>query len=67
MREGLVRQSSGCKVGWEFYDTLENARARIASAEAEAVEQAKRGYDFGYCVPGELMQMHDGTWRITVP
>lgn len=62
-----IRTVSGCRVGWEFYATQEEADQRVADAEALAAAKAAEGHDFGYCLPGEVTPMGDGTWRVTVP
>lgn len=58
---------SGCKVGWDFYATREDAEAAVADAEATAARMAADGYDFGYCIPGAITEVADGTFRVTVP
>jgi hypothetical protein len=68
----LVKQSSGCKVGWETYDNLPEAEAASVRARAEAHSKAGRGYDFGYCVPGEIRHVadhseHGECWIVTTP
>ena len=47
----------GCKVAWEYYDSEAAAQARVPSAVSEARDRAARGYDFGYCVPGEIQHI----------
>ena len=64
---GPIRTRSGCKVGWEWYATREDAEARVADAEALAAAKAEEGHDFGWCIPGEIEKMGDGTWRVTIP
>lgn len=54
VRLALLGSSSGCKVGWHYWSTLEEARADSEKQRAEARRQAARGYDFGYCMPGEI-------------
>ena len=52
----IIRQDSGCKVGWVTYDNEDEARAAGVKARSEAIEMASRGYDFGYQSPGEVVQ-----------
>lgn len=63
----LISQYSGCKVGWEVYDDEAEARAAAERAKAEADRKAALGYDFGYCIPGEVVRTRDGNWRVTTP
>ena len=58
---------SGCKVGWYFYSTRADAEAAVAAAVERAVRMVADGYDFGYSVPGEITEVADGTWRVTIP
>lgn len=52
----IIRQDSGCKVGWVTYDDKAEAEAAAVKAREEAVAMAARGYDFGYQSPGEVRQ-----------
>lgn len=45
---------SGCKVGWEIYDNEAEAQARVPEVVKDAQRKYEQGYDFGYCVPGEV-------------
>ena len=61
-----VRIESGCRVGWYYYSTREDAEtvstwAREAGARAEAM-----GYDHGFCTVGEIKEI-DGLFCVTVP
>lgn len=62
-----VRSESGCRVGWDFYADLRDAEAAAERAQAEAWRMRQDGYDFGLSLPGELVAMSDGTFRVTVP
>jgi hypothetical protein len=66
--DGYVRQASGNKVGWLYYETKEQAEAAIpviAKARDRALE---RGYDFGYLWPTDIHQEADsGHWAIVIP
>lgn len=53
----LIKTDSGCKVGWEHYDSEEEARARGAEIRKPGGERDRAvaaGYDFGYQSPGEV-------------
>lgn len=74
---------SGCKVGWEIWDNEAEAQEASKRAFALAISKASRGYDFGYCQPGEVRHFDtytsrhvndDGTrdeygevWIVTIP
>jgi hypothetical protein len=62
-----VSTRSGCKVGWYTYDNLADATKCADIAAARATEMRCYGYDFGYCVPGEITTRADGTYCVTVP
>lgn len=57
----LIKSDSGCKVGWETYDNEDEARERAKTARTQAREMATRGYDFGFQVPGEVVQRRQYT------
>jgi hypothetical protein len=59
----IIRQESGCKVGWVTYDNEAEAREAGVKARAEAIEMASRGYDFGYQSPGEVRQGRTSQYR----
>lgn len=73
MGMALISTDSGCRVGWETYDDKTEAEARAVTARASAREMAGRGYDFGFQVPGEIVQRRDldqqpvDEWVVTVP
>ena len=50
----LITQSSGCKVGWNYWSTREEAEADSVKQCSEAVRKANLGYDFGYQSPGQI-------------
>ena len=62
-----IRQEGGCKVGWLWYATRDEAEQASKVAVDEANHKAWLGYDFGYCVPGEIRETKDGLWRVTKP
>lgn len=63
----LIKEESGCKVGWKWYSTESEAKAAAKKASAEADKLAAQGYDFGYQVPGSMRKNDDGTFVVTVP
>lgn len=71
-KKGLISQDSGCKVGWLYYDTEQQARRASEIAYLEASQKARDGYDFGYQIPGECREVEFGAdrisaWRVTIP
>lgn len=64
----LIRPESGCKVGWETYDNLDEAKARAEWAVIEGRARWAQGYDFGYQSPGEIRPNADETeFTVTIP
>lgn len=64
----LIKTDSGNRVGWEHYDNEQEARDRAARARAEAADMERRGYDFGYSVPGEVQKVEGADeWIVTTP
>ena len=68
----LINLSSGCKVGWETYDNEAEALVASERARVDARRKAGLGYDFGYCVPGEVRHIenhadHGECWIVTIP
>lgn len=61
----LIKEESGCKVGWATYDNLEEAEARARKEEKIAERMLTQGYDFGYCVPGHIDQSKPGVFVVT--
>ena len=61
--EPLSRRQ-GCKVGWLVYATREEAEVASKAAIYNAKIDASMGYDFGYCCPGSITQLKDGTWEV---
>lgn len=45
---------SGCKVGWYYYKTKEEAEAASVIAAHNREIALRAGYDFGYCWPGSI-------------
>lgn len=58
---------SGCKVGWRYYSDLDEARACAEAAKWNGKIAEMNGYDFGYCVPGEIEYTRDGDYRVCIP
>jgi len=50
---------SGMKVSWNYYKDREAAEACAAAAKHNAQIQLARGYDFGYCGPGSIVQIDE--------
>jgi hypothetical protein len=66
----LIKQESGCKVGWYTYDNEAEAKAASAQAARDAARMARQGYDFGYQVVGGIQKVAvDGklAYRVTIP
>lgn len=66
MPSGEVRQRSGCKVGWYYYADEATAQRAAKIARHNAAIDAGQGYDFGYCSPGSVRKMQDGTYEVCV-
>tara|TARA_R100001163_G_C4974548_1_gene133147 strand:- start:272 stop:499 length:228 start_codon:yes stop_codon:yes gene_type:complete len=62
-----IRFEVGCKVSWYTYATEEEAKVVSAIADLEAIKQARQGFDFGYCCPGDIRKEDDGAWTVTIP
>lgn len=68
-------RETGCKVSWRYYDKREDADAASEAAKHDAEIQAMRGYDFGYCCPGDIRWVAPGTkfggengrWEVCLP
>jgi hypothetical protein len=61
----------GCKVSWHYYATEEEAKRAAEIAKHNAIIDAGRGYDFGYCMPGEIRPprpdvIHPDLWEVCV-
>jgi hypothetical protein len=68
----LIEQRAGCKVAWATYDNEAEALAASEQAKKDAVRRAELGFDFGYCVPGEINHRpdhpeHGEVWVVTLP
>ena len=63
---GHLREEHGNKVGWLVYTTEELASECSTAALINAVILSQRGYDFGYCVPGDIRKVDDG-YCVTIP
>lgn len=62
-----VSQRTGCKVSWQSYSTMDEAKIAARHAEIDAEYAAEQGYDFGYCTPGNITPKDDGTFEVTFP
>jgi hypothetical protein len=68
-------RETGSKVSWRYYDKREDADAASEAAKHDAEIQAMRGYDFGYCCPGDIRWVEAGTrlggangrWEVCLP
>jgi hypothetical protein len=58
----------GCKVGWNYYQTREDADACSRWAKTEAKIKTELGYDFGWCCPGHVRWSEARQlWRVCIP
>ena len=62
-----LSQRSGCKVGWLIYASKTEAEAAAKFAVVEASRREAEGYDFGYCAPGSITELKDGTFEVCIP
>lgn len=63
-----VKQESGCKVSWLFYDNKADAQAASKAARHNGEIDAGYGYDFGYCSPGGIDENWEpGLYRVCIP
>ena len=65
-----IKERYGCKVGWRWYATEDEAKTAGKAARFNAQVLAHQGYDFGYQCPGSV---HPATldgkevFRVCVP
>jgi hypothetical protein len=57
----------GCKVSWLTYDKREDAEEASRIAISERDHLWGLGYDFGWCLPGEIVETSGGKFVVTVP
>ena len=66
-----VAKRSGCKVGWLYYRTQDEANKASRLAEKQGIDKARRGYDFGFQMPGNVRYVESGEfaklWEVTIP
>lgn len=62
-----VRERQGCKVGWYTYDNQADADTAAKIAKKQAQRMLRQGFDFGYCMPGEIRRTEDGMFEVTTP
>lgn len=62
-----LSERSGSKVGWKMYATKKEADVAAAVARKHAIEREAHGYDFGFCSPGSITKLDDGTYGVCVP
>ena len=55
-----ARTIVGSKVSWKIYNTMAEAEAAAAIARHNAAIDESFGLDFGFLVPGEISQTHEG-------
>lgn len=64
--EGHIMEQHGNKVAWLTYATKELAEQCAIAAKFNAVIISQRGFDFGYCFPGDIKE-YEGTYSVTIP
>jgi hypothetical protein len=57
---------NGNKVSWRIYATEEEALADSVTARKEGEYWRQFGYEYGYCCPGSVRELPDGTWELCV-
>ena len=57
----------GCKVSWRTYKTRVEAELCALAAKHNARRDEALGYDFGFCIPGEIKETKDGLFEVTTP
>jgi alpha/beta superfamily hydrolase len=62
-----IWERSGCKVGWLGFATRADAEAYVEGVRERAADMAAQGYDFGYCVPGQIQENAKGEFVLTIP
>lgn len=62
-----VDMQCGCKVSWLYYETLEEAQKASEAAKHNARLDAARGYDFGFCCPGEIDEISENKFKVCIP
>lgn len=62
-----LRSRSGCKVAWNYYATFKEAQECSDAAFHNAEIRWHQGYDFGYCSPGSIKLIQDGTYEVCIP
>ena len=55
----FLGQQSGCKVGWAFYSTEDEAKVRADRESVARERKFEQGYDFGYLWPGSYKKVND--------
>jgi hypothetical protein len=63
----ILWERSGCKVGWIAFATREDAESYVEGVRQRAAEMAADGYDFGYCVPGQISKNAKGEFVLVIP
>ena len=64
--EGHIKYEGGIKVAWMTYATEEQAKECSIVAEFNAAILSHKGFDFGYCIPGDIKKVDDG-YCVTIP
>lgn len=60
----------GCKVGWRYYVSLDDAQAASEVAVREGMYKADLGFDYGYCSPGSIEKVEclgQTLYKVCVP
>lgn len=52
----------GCKVKWYYYKNRKDAETASKVAYEEGIYYAGKGYDYGYCQPGSIMEVKKGKY-----
>ena len=62
-----LHQVAGHQVCWLTYGSREQAMQASLTAEQIAANKWLRGKDYGYDLPGRIVNNPDGTFTVTVP
>lgn len=61
-----IARRDGCKVSWETFRTLREARVRAKSARKQANALELKGFDWGFQSPGQIRKVDNG-YEVTCP
>lgn len=62
-----LKMRNGIKVSWLMFEKETDAHKASQAAKNNAILQASKGYDFGYCTPGEIEKTKDGLYSVCIP